>query len=417
MASRTRRAVAGTAALLVPLSLAACSGGSSDDESSGNVTIEFFQSKTESIDIVDELIADFEATHEGITVEQTSVPDALTVLTSRLAKNDVPDVIGINVSNLNDIATAGVLADLSGTDAAEAVDNESAQEYVDALSGTDDETLAVPWTVNAQVVLYDIDQFDELGLTVPTTWDEFLDVAQQIKDAGQEPFYFTWKDSWTAKMLLNSVGGSLQGDDFWSELQDGTATFADSAAYQETTEKLIELKQYAQDDPFGKGYDDGNAAFANGDSVMYVQGTWAIPEIRATNPDKNIGTFVMPVTDDADDTVLLSGPDSVLTVSSTTEHAEAAQEFVDYLMSAEAQATYTADQFLFSVRNDVPAEDSALSELKTDWLDTGRVAMYPDSMFTGSSNLSALVQTFLQDEDASTFLQAVDEDFAANGVK
>jgi raffinose/stachyose/melibiose transport system substrate-binding protein len=418
MASRTRRAVGVTAALLVaPLVLAACGSGGSGGSGDGDpVTIEFFQSKTESIDVVDQLIADFEASHEGITVEQTAVPDALTVLTTRLAKNDIPDVIGINVSNLNDIATAGILADQSGTEAAAAVDNTSAQEYVDALSAGLG-TVAVPWTVNAQVVLYDVDQFAELGLEVPTTWDEFIALARTVEDQGAEPFSFTWKDAWTAKLVFNSIAGSLQGPDFWSELQDGSVTFSDSPAYAETTEKLIELTRYAQPDPFGQGYDDGNAAFADGDSVMYVQGTWAIPEIRATNPDKNIGTFVLPAGDSADDTVLLSGPDSVLGVSNSSEHAEAAQEFVDYLMSADAQTTYSEDQFLFSVRGDVPATDEALSALKSDWLDTGRVAMYPDSMFTGASDLQALVQQFLQDQDATGFLSAVDTDYATNGVQ
>jgi len=415
MAVYRRHAAVAAGAAIAALLLSSCAGGTTG-EGDGDVEIEFFQSKSESIDVVDQLIAEFEASHEGITVTQTAVPDALTVLQSRLAKGDVPDVIGLNVSNLNDIATSGLLKDLAGTAAAEAVDNEGAQAYADKL-GVEGQTVAVPWAVNAQVVLYDVDQFAELGLTVPTTWDEFIATAQAVKDAGQEPFTFTWKDSWTAKLVFNSIAGSLQGDDFWSQLQDGSAAFSGSPAYTETAEKLLELKALAQADPFGTTYDAGNAAFADGDSVMYVQGTWAIPEIRATNPDKNIGTFVMPVGDAPEDSVLLSGPDSVLAVSNESEHAEAAQEFVDFLMGADAQKTFTEDQYLFSVRNDVPAEDEALSALKSDWLDQGRTAMYPDSMVKGSSNMAAIVQQYLLDEDAGAFLSALDADFAANGVK
>ncbi|MHA7134301.1 ABC transporter substrate-binding protein [Oerskovia turbata] len=415
MAPRGTRAAMTAGTALTALVLAGCAGGDSGG-ASGTVEIEFFQSKSESIAIVDQLIEEFEATHDGITVTQTSVPDPLTVLQSRLAKGDVPDVLAMNVSNLNDIATSGLLKDLSGTAAAQAVDNEGAQEYADEL-GVPDATVAIPWAVNAQVVLYDVDQFAELGLTAPTTWDEFIATAQSVKDAGSEPFTFTWKDSWTAKLVFNSVAGSLQGPDFWSGLQDGDVTFAESPAYTETTEKLLELKSLAQPDPFGTTYDDGNVAFANGDSVMYVQGTWAIPEIRATNPDKNIGTFVLPVGDTAEDSVLLSGPDSVLSIADGSPHAEAAQEFVDFLLGAEAQKTFTEDQFLFSVRDDVPSSDEALTALKTDWLDEGRNAMYPDSMVRGSSNMAALVQQFLLDEDSDGFLTSLDADFAANGVK
>lgn len=415
MAPRRTHAAVTAGAAVTALLLAACSGGDSG-AGGGKVEVEFFQSKSESIEVVDRLIEEFEATHEGITVTQTSVPDALTVLQSRLAKGDVPDVIGLNVSNLNDIATSGLLKDLSGTAAAEAVDNEGAQAYADEL-GVPDQTVAVPWAVNAQVVLYDVDQFAELGLEVPTTWEEFLAAAQAIKDAGSEPFTFTWKDSWTAKLVFNSVAGSLQGPDFWSQLQDGSATFAESPAYAETAEKLLELKAFAQPDPFGTTYDAGNAAFANGDSVMYVQGTWAIPEIRETNPDKNIGTFVLPAGETAEDSVLLSGPDSVIAIAEGSRNADAAQQFVDFLLDADAQTTFTEDQYLFSVRGDVPASDEALASLKTDWLDEGRTAMYPDSMVKGSSNMAAIVQQFLIDEDVATFLDALDADFAANGVK
>lgn len=414
MAIRKRRAAIAAGAVISALLLSACSSGSGGGN--GDVEIEFFQSKSESIEVVDQLIKEFEASNSGITVTQTSVPDPLTVLQSRLAKGDVPDIIGLNVSNLNDIATSGILKDLSGTAAADAVDNAGAQEYADKL-GVQGSTVAVPWAVNAQVVLYDIDQFTELGLTVPTTWEEFIATAQAVKDAGREPFTFTWKDSWTAKLVFNSVAGSLQGPDFWAGLQDGSATFADSPAYAETAKKLLELKALAQPDPFGTTYDAGNSAFANGDSAMYVQGTWAIPEIRATNPDKNIGTFVMPVGGSAEDSVLLSGPDSVLAVADGTERTDAAQKFVDFLLGAQAQQTFTEDQYLFSVRNDVPATDEALTALKTDWLDEGRTAMYPDSMVRGSSNMAAIVQQFLIDEDANAFLEALDSDFAANGVK
>lgn len=417
------------AAATIALALSACGSGdgaadkssekdSTQSGSQGAVegTVEFFQSKSESVEIVDKLIEEFEKENPGVTVTQTNAPDALAVLKTRLAKNDVPDVIGINVSNLNDISTSGLLSDLEGTEAAGAVENQTAVEYIETLAGTD-ELVAVPWTVNAQVVLYDKDQFKEMGLEEPETWDEFVGLAKEIKDKGEDAFYFTWKDAWTAKLVANSIGGSLQGPHFWTELQEGKVNFADSDAWHETGEKLLELKALAQDDPFGKGYDDGNAAFASGDTVMYVQGTWAIPEIRATNPDKNIGAFVMPVYPVEGENVILSGPDSVLTVTNEAKDPEAAQAFVDFLMSQEAQEIFANDQSLFSVRRDVPPADDTIKPLKENWLDQNRVATYPDSMFTGASQMEAIIQQFLQDEDIDAMLNALDADYAQNGVR
>ncbi|MCS5732004.1 extracellular solute-binding protein [Herbiconiux moechotypicola] len=394
--------------------LVACSGSGGD--SGGKVELEFLQSKPEAVATVDALIAEFEATHPDITVKQNSSPDALTVLQSRIAKDKAPDVVALNVSVYRNLIDSQILTDLSGTAAAESVTDDAATAYMH-MSGQTDETLALPWSVNAQVVLYNKGIYDQLGLEVPTTWSEMISNAEAIKAAGQNPFFFTWKDAWTAKTVFNSVAGSLQPADFLTELQGGDSTFADSSFYSEAAEKLLELKQYGQTDPFGKGYDDGNAAFANGEAAMYVQGIWAIPPILASNPDINLGAFVMPVTDDPSQTKILSGVDSLIGITTQSQHPEEAQEFLDFLLEQEPQATFTNDQHLFSVRSDVSSDDPVLAPLKAEWIDTGKVATYPDAMFTGSSDLSGVVQVFLQDGDVDAFLAALDQDWQANGLR
>ncbi|MGO1265589.1 MAG: ABC transporter substrate-binding protein [Microbacterium gubbeenense] len=366
--------------------------------------------------MVDELIEEFEAQNEGITVTQTNVPDPFVALQTRLARGDVPDVIGMNLSVMNDISSQGILRDLSGTVAADAVANEGAQEYVNQLSGADG-IAAVPWSLNAVGVLYDVDQFEELGVEEPTTWSELLDVAAAVEGSDRDPFFFTWLDAWTATAPFNAMAGALQGPDFWDELVDGSATISDSDAYGTAAENMLALRELGNSDPFGMGYDDGNAAFADGDAVMYPQGIWALPVIADINPDKNIGIFPLPATDNPDDTALVSGPDSVLAISEDTSEAEAAQEFVDFLMSAEAQQTFTEDQFLISVRDDVQPTNPALAALKSDWLDAARTGIYPDSMTSGSSNMTAILQDFLQDGDVDSFLARLDDDFEQYSVR
>ena len=54
--------------------------------------IEFFQMKKEAVDTVDYLIAEFEKQHPDIDVEQVTVPDGESVLMTRAAADDLPDV-------------------------------------------------------------------------------------------------------------------------------------------------------------------------------------------------------------------------------------------------------------------------------------------------------------------------------------
>ena len=52
------------------------------------------------------------------------------------------------------------------------------------LIKVDGQTMAIAMMINAQHLMYRSDIFEDLGLTVPTTYDEVLEVAQAIQDAG-----------------------------------------------------------------------------------------------------------------------------------------------------------------------------------------------------------------------------------------
>lgn len=408
-----KAAISAVAALFLALPLASCSsgGGSSD----GTIELEIFQSKTEAIATVDELIADFESEHPDIKVTQTSVQDAVTVLKSRLAKGDVPDVISLNVSAYYDMAQSDVLTDLAGTDAYEAVDDANALEYL-REAGQTDQDLAVPWATNAQLVIYNEDLFAQYGVETPTTWDEFLDVAETIKQADGAPFVFGWKGTWPAMALANSVVASVKPTDILAQLQGGT-TFAQQPEWEEATERMLDLKEYAQPDAWGLDYDPALASFSNGDAAMYVDGTWALPQIAKANPDLNVGAFVMPSPDDAFETKVPAGPDSFLSISKDSQHPEAAQEFIDFLMGADAQKKFADQQALFSVRSDVQSQDPLMAQLKSDWIDPGKTATYSDGYFAGGTNYQAITWEYLNSGDQSAYLEALDADFAQYGLK
>lgn len=410
---RTALAVAAAGALAV--TAAGCSSsdaGSSD----GKVTIELFQYKTEAKGTIDKLIAEFNKENPDITVKQTAVADAVTVLKSRLAKNQVPDLISLNVSAYYDMAQSGLLADLTDTEAYSSVTDTTALDYMNVAGQTDD-NLALPWATNAQIVLYDVDAYNELGLTVPTTWDEFIGNAEVIKESGATPFSFGWKDTWAAMMLTNSLVASSKPTDLLAQLQSGETTFETQPDWGPAVSAGQDLKPFAQADAFGTNYDDSIAAFANKDAVMLVNGTWTIPTIRQANPDLNVGAFVMPSPIADASTKMPSGPDAFIARSAESKNGEAAQKFMDFLFTADAQKVYADEQMLFSVRNDVVSEDPLMAEIKTDWIDAGNTASYSDGMFSGGTNYWAINWDFLNTGDEDTYLAALDADFAKNGVQ
>ena len=92
------------------LSLTAC-GQNKSSNSGKKVTIEYFNQKKEMSATLKEIIKDFEKKNPDIHVKEVDVPNAGTVLKTRMLSGDVPDVINIYPQNIDfqEWAKAGYL--------------------------------------------------------------------------------------------------------------------------------------------------------------------------------------------------------------------------------------------------------------------------------------------------------------------
>jgi ABC-type glycerol-3-phosphate transport system substrate-binding protein len=83
----------------------------------------------------------------------------------------------------------------------------------------DGKVMAIGMMVNAQHLMYRKDIFDELGIAVPTTYDEVLAAAEKIKSSGTmaTPIGATMKSGWNLAMdftnLFLAEGGTFFKDD------------------------------------------------------------------------------------------------------------------------------------------------------------------------------------------------------------
>ncbi|MEM9795663.1 MAG: extracellular solute-binding protein [Pseudomonadota bacterium] len=81
------------------------------------------------------------------------------------------------------------------------------------------EIMAIAMMVNTQHLMYRTDIFEELGLEVPTTYDEVLEVAAAIQEAGvvEYPLGATMQSGWNLAQDFNNMflgyGGTFYNDD------------------------------------------------------------------------------------------------------------------------------------------------------------------------------------------------------------
>ena len=398
-----------SAVLAVTMLAAAILPGCGADKDSGKTEIEILQYKPEAATYFDKVEDEFNATHDDIHLTISSPNDASTIMRTRFVREDYPDIIGIGGDiNYSYYVDADILADVSDYPGL----SDIKQSYVDILEALEitpkDGTYGVPYVANAAGILYNKDMFEEHGWQIPESWDELIDLCQEIQSEGILPFYFGFRDTWTCLAPWNSLAVDLAPADTCKQVNAGETTFTDE--YRETAEKCMELVSYGPDDPFAYGYNDACTAFANGESAMYPIGSYAVPQILSVNPDMNIDSFVTPGNDDASKNTLNSGVDLMFAVTAACENKDAAYEVLDFLLEDENIQAYIDDQ------NAVPCKEgdfdlAPMLDGMKPYIESGNMTDYQDHYYPSEMAVDAQIQTFLINKDVDVFLAKFDKDW------
>lgn len=391
-------------------SCAADSGGS------GVTEIIFYQSKPEVIGYFDDLIEQFHQAQSSIRVRH----DASSNLAGSFVRESPPDLGLLNYNfEIARYVERGVLSDLGDMPEAQNI-IEDLQPLIDVTATYPGRTSIIPYSLMAAAVLYNRDIFDEVGVTPPSTWTEFLDVCQTLTAAGVTPIYSTYRDPWTIAQghFDYSVGGMLDVTEFFSKLKDEgadvgrTSEVAFQKQFVEPVERMQQVASFSNEDASSRGYGDGNLAFANGEAAMYLQGPWALTEIQKTTPDMNVGAFPLPTTEDPADRKVRVNIDLAFWIPEGSGKKQAAREFLSFLMQPEVIDTYNADNLGFGVTKDAAAvTNSTLVELK-EYYDRGAFYLGASQLVPQSIPLQNYTQSLAGGDDPLPILRTLDADWS-----
>ncbi len=393
---------------------AALLSGCSTETASGKTVIEIVQYKPEAVKAFEVLEEKFNATHDDIELVIDSPNDAMTILKTRFVREDYPEIIGIGGDiNYSNFLDAEMLMDISDFEGLSNI-KESYLKIDKQLEFIPlDGVYAVPYMANAAGVLYNKDIFDENGWTIPETLDEFYKLCEDIQQKGMQPLYFGFRDTWTCLAPWNAIAVDVADAEICSQVNAGLATF--SEGYRPVAEITKSLLKYAQPDPVAYSYNDACTAFARGESVMYVIGSYAVPQIKSVNPDINIDSFVFPASNNKQENVLNSGNDLQWSVMAGNEDKkEAIYEVLNFLYEDENIQTYLDDQSAVPCKKGDFELPSMLDGMKP-YIENDRMADYQDHHYPAEMAVDAMIQTYLVDnsENATdTFLTKFDNDWA-----
>ncbi len=397
--------------------LAACS-------SDGRETLRFTFSKREAIDFMTELVQEYNASQNDVTVEiDTSGVD---VVSASFVRGNPPDIMLANYNyEVARFVQRCALTDLSDTDAA-ASTRDDLQSLMGQYGTCEGRVSALPYSVMAASVIYNRQIFDDNDLEVPTTWDELIDVCETLAAADITPIYATFKDDWTVGQgwYDYSVGGSIDVVDFFDRLaQEGADVGPDSAVsfekdFAEPISRMLELSStYVNDDAPSRAYGDGNLAFAKGEAAMYLQGPWAFSEIAKTDPDLDLGTFPLPMTDDPDDRGVRVNMDLAAMIPEGSRHQEAARDFLEYLYLPENIEAYNASQLGFTPTEDAPAPEDPRIEGMISFYDEGKVYQGPSVLVPRTMPIFNYTQAMVLGADPQQTLRTMDADWSRTAFR
>jgi raffinose/stachyose/melibiose transport system substrate-binding protein len=196
---------------------------------------------------------------------------------ANMQAGDVPDLYqSWGGGGLRDEVEAGLVQDIT----------DEVADWVGDLGGgpvglyqVDGRQYGVPFNAGVVGFWYNKDLFAQAGIdTLPTTWTEFLEVVQTLKDAGITPIAVGAGAQWPAHFyyayLMIRIGGA-EGMQQLAETGDFNVPFVIEAG--ERLNELIELEPF-QPGFLGAQWDapDGEAGtFATQGAAMSLMGQWA----------------------------------------------------------------------------------------------------------------------------------------------
>ncbi len=321
------------------------------------VTLNYLVFSTEAYDAYQkmDLVGNFKKTAPNITVEIEKVKDSgefENVLKIRKAANELPDIMPMKPYMLSKFKDD--LAPLNDLDVAK--NNLFAEKF--AIDGS---ILGMPECMFNEYVWYKKSIFKEYNIEIPKTWDELIQVCETIKNDGKYiPILMGGKDAWP-DYPFNEFMPSLEANDgyLWNHMAEQDEPFSKNQPFYKAyvkIKKLYDSKPFGSD-PLGAGFDQVKTMFGT-KGAMIAAGAWFLNDAKKAVADTDdIGTFFLPVKDNADDKLnTVTMVDGFFATPKDGKNIDAAKTFISYLFSEEFYAPYMKDRGLVSTLKNIKVE-------------------------------------------------------------
>ena len=377
--------------LAMLFTMVACSGSSKDTGTDSpaegldpniKATLTFGTWDADAMKLYDELDIEsrFQQLYPNVTLEIEEYKDDteyFNAMKIRASAKELPDIMFNETVTLANFAE--YLYDLSDLDATK--NNILAEGY--AIDG---KVLGLPEKRQEEYVFFWRDMFDEAGVEVPQTWDEFIKVSIRLQEyfGKSNPNFMAIalgaKDEWPIYPLVENMPSAISGNgQYWNEMAEKDRPFEKGSDIQVAYEKINDFFHTGVfgKDPLGMGYDQAFSIFTQKNAAMAMDSPMGLTGIYSAGVDTtNLESFYLPFREDASDPLYLPvRGDFLMGITTSTENYDLARAFVEFYFSDAWYPDYIAKLSSASTMSTVEKQlDPVLESANTN---SSNVSIYP----------------------------------------
>lgn len=304
------------------------------EEPAEPVTITFwhnYDAGAGQIDVLEQLIAQFEGENPGITVDHLYLEwEALknNIITGA-ATGMLPDVLRGDIGFVPQFQSLDVLVEMDTAmpdyaDAANAV-----MEAPNSTAQANGHFYGIAANTNTKILYYN----KALVTTAPASLEEMWAAAEDVSSKDVTGFCEAWMGGWNLCQYIWSNGGDVLAPDY-STAQG----YINGEAAVAVVQKMADLHKAGafngpSIDPGAPGDTDG---MGQGLYAMTVDGPWKANDLTTKYPDLDYGAVQMP-SGSAGSVGVLGGEDFMMFKTSDDAHQQAAWKFIKFMTGKQAQ--------------------------------------------------------------------------------
>ncbi|KTD85192.1 ABC transporter substrate-binding protein [Paenibacillus etheri] len=273
-----------------------------------------------------------EQTGNRIELQALPIDTVDTLISKRVAIGEITDlVMHFGGAALSDLHPERNFVDMSSEDWVADLTDE-----VKPRLSKDGRLYGLPlWEASTSGTLYNKRIFENLGLRVPETQEEFFSLCERLLEAGIVPVYLASKDVWPLMPQFGMDYSAERTPGLVEALNANKVNLADVPAVQEVVDwyRTMYVRGYFGSDSSNNNWDGLPAALHSGDYAMVM--SWDVylySDLEMKYPGLAGDFGLMPLFVGGKDAKLYEGPNAaMIMVNKNGSHAKEAMQFTRFL--------------------------------------------------------------------------------------